>query len=583
MTGDIKELVSQYRSESLSIFPLPYKSKRDDSFKWGEFQKRLATDAEVARWFNGHQTNIAVVCGKISGNLVVVEFDDPANFTRFNQAFHNLTKCDITEVTRVTQGKRGPHVWLRTSQPVKSRKYPTCEIRSDGNYIVVPPSVHPDGPEYRFLSEMPIWEIDTLKEVGIDIEQAQQAGRNQPGWVSELLKGVGQGGRNEAAVKLAGYFHGRIARGVTETLLLDWNTRNSPPLPTSELLTTINSVFRYSRNNGEVGGDADSIRKDDTVLSVTERDTPVSHRVTPYQTVTSVSSVTSVSPDIIRAYMEDTDGQWVEYRDLDNDLGIRTPDQKTARRTIISRLKASKFIEGHETISTKIRRVKSALNEMVLDFEKEADYLPLIWPFGLHEKVDIYPKSLVVVAGTKDSGKTAFCLNTARKNCDLMPVHYFNSEMGDVEMMNRLRNFDDYRDWVSKIHWVERAAAFEDVIFPNDLNIIDFLEVTTEFYLVSAMLSAIYRKLDKGIAVVALQKNPGSQYGRGGAFSVEKARLYVTMNHAGGTNTAIIESGKMWHNVMDNPRGQYKTYKLAKGCYFVSESNWLQRQEKGQW
>jgi hypothetical protein len=220
---------------------------------------------------------------------------------------------------------------------------------------------------------------------------------------------------------------------------------------------------------------------------------------------------------------------------------------------------------------------------MSLDFEKQADYLPLKWPFGIEEKVDVYPKSLVVVAGSKDAGKTAFCLSVARRNADLMKVHYFNSEMGDVELMNRLRNFEDYKEWAHKIDWIERAAAFEDVIFPNDLNIIDFLEVTTEFYLVSATLSAIYRKLENGIVLVALQKDPRSQYGRGGAFSVEKARLYVTLNHVEGVNTAAIESGKMWHNAVDNPRGQYKNYKLAKGCYFVNESVWKQRSERKDW
>ena len=581
----LKDLIPQYREERLSIFPLPYKSKRDDTFKWGVFQERVPTDAEIAKWFNGHPSNIAVVCGQVSGGLVIVEFDNPDFFDEFNRAFINRCHQDIMDFTRVTKGKRGPHVWLRVKGIIKSKKTPKCEIRSDGNYIVVPPSVHPDGPTYQFLNDLPIMEIDSLKEVGIDIDQ-QPVTNNQPGWVSQMLQGIGQGGRNDAAVKLAGYFRDRIAIDVTERVLLDWNTHNSPPLPVDELLHTIASVYRYpekptgslsSRVRNQGGGDAYSIG-DVTPSGVIERVTPVTNRNNPQQSVTNVTTITNVTQDGIKAYLDDSEGQWIEYRDLDNDLGIRFPEQKAERRVIIQRLLKANFIEKHPSINTKIRRLKSSLNRMSLDFEKQSDYLSLKWPFGIEDKVDVYPKSLVVVAGSKDAGKTAFCLSAARRNADLMKVHYFNSEMGDVELMNRLRNFDDYREWVGKVDWIERATAFEDVIFPDDINIIDFLEVTTEFYLVSAMLSAIYLKLGpQGIAIVALQKDPRSQYGRGGAFSVEKARLYVTLNHVEGVNTAAIESGKMWHNSVDNPRGQYKTYKLAKGCYFVSESAWQQR------
>ena len=588
MAPTLKDMVIQYRAEHLSIFPLPYKSKRDDRFKWGEFQKRLATDAEISQWFNGHQSNIAVVCGQVSGGLVVVEFDNPDYFDEFNANFTVMTGNSIEEFTRVTKGKRGPHVWLRVKVPVKSLKTPKCEIRSEGNYIVVPPSVHPDGPEYQFLSALPIKEIDSLREVGIDLSQQPQ-GMNQPGWVSDLLRGVGKGERNASAVKLAGYFRDRIPIDVTERLMIDWNGRNSPPLPMNEVMTTVASVYRYPEkptgslvrtnvNGGVIGGENPNGPENEPFDSG-ELVTGVTKRNKAQQTttnVTSITSVTNITQDGVKAYLEESDGQWIEYRDLDNDLGIRFPEQKAERRVIIQRLlKIPGFIEKHPLINTKIRRLKSDLTRMTLDFERVTSPMPLTWPFGIESKVDLFGKSLAVIAGTKDAGKTAFLLNFARKNCDVGKVHYFNSEMGDVELMNRLRNFEDYRDWAGKVDWIERAAGFEDVIYPDDINLIDFLEITNEFYLVGSFLAAIYRKLGpKGIAVVALQKDPRTQYGRGGTFSVEKARLYLTMNHVAGQNTATIESGKMWHLPGDNPRGQYVNYKLVKGCVFTNVSLW---------
>ena len=51
---------------------------------WEEYQRRIATDEELRRWFSdGRQTNIGIVCGKVSGNLVVVDFDSEDAFNRF--------------------------------------------------------------------------------------------------------------------------------------------------------------------------------------------------------------------------------------------------------------------------------------------------------------------------------------------------------------------------------------------------------------------------------------------------------------------------------------------------------------------
>lgn len=68
---------------------------------------------------------------------------------------------------------------------------------------------------------------------------------NESDWISELMKGVGEGQRNAAATKLAGYYINKLSLfDVTEILSL-WNQRNNPPLSDSELKTVIKSVGRY--------------------------------------------------------------------------------------------------------------------------------------------------------------------------------------------------------------------------------------------------------------------------------------------------------------------------------------------------
>lgn len=71
-----------------------------------------------------------------------------------------------------------------------------------------------------------------------------------PGWQDELLEGVDQGGRNNAATKLAGRC---LAKGFsaeeTFTYLRGWNQRNKPPLNDTELRGIVESISKTDARN----------------------------------------------------------------------------------------------------------------------------------------------------------------------------------------------------------------------------------------------------------------------------------------------------------------------------------------------
>ncbi len=84
-------------------------------------------------------------------------------------------------------------------------------------------------------------------------------------------------------------------------------------------------------------------------------------------------------------------------------------------------------------------------------------------------------------------------------------VHYFSSEMGALELKDRFSKFDrPLNSW--KVKFKERASNFADVIKPDAINIIDFLEVHDEFYKIGGLIKDIYDKLTTGIAVIAIRK-----------------------------------------------------------------------------
>jgi hypothetical protein len=156
---------------------------------------------------------------------------------------------------------------------------------------------------------------------------------------------------------------------------------------------------------------------------------------------------------------------------------------------------------------------------------------------------------------------------------DRHDIHYFSSEMGKMELRERLTKFNmPLKDWDFTAK--ERVADFADVIKPDAINIIDFLEIYEDFFNIGKPIKEIFDKLDKGIAIIAIQKNKGNEYGVGGARSIEKARLYLTIESDGiEMNKIKIAKGKNWAT-HENPNCLELEFKLFKGCQFLEESGW---------
>lgn len=60
--------------------------------------------------------------------------------------------------------------------------------------------------------------------------------------------------------------------------------------------------------------------------------------------------------------------------------------------------------------------------------------------FGLNELCVISPGNVIVTAGSKGSGKSAFMLNIAAANQNDFEVVYLNSEMHETEFKKRLKS-----------------------------------------------------------------------------------------------------------------------------------------------
>jgi hypothetical protein len=142
--------------------------------------------------------------------------------------------------------------------------------------------------------------------------------------------------------------------------------------------------------------------------------------------------------------------------------------------------------------------------------------------------------------------------------------------MGKEELASRLSNFEGITldEWNFKAE--ERSHNFADVIRPDCVNIIDFMELSGDFYMVAEYLRQIHDKLAGGICIVALQKKREAELGRGGDFGLEKPRLYMCMD----AGKLTIQKAKNWVDPTKNPNGLTIKFKLVGGCKFIYPEDW---------
>ena len=110
----IKEVAIQYIQAGLCVLPAIKKRKMPSFATWKEYQYRLPTEEEWGRWF---ADALCIVCGAVSGNLRVIDFDQKGKaFAAFK------TKCPKELFDRLvieTSQSGGYHVIFRTESEMK--------------------------------------------------------------------------------------------------------------------------------------------------------------------------------------------------------------------------------------------------------------------------------------------------------------------------------------------------------------------------------------------------------------------------------------------------------------------------------
>jgi Mn-dependent DtxR family transcriptional regulator len=135
MKNELLEALHEYHEQGISCLPV-IKDNKNPSSKWTHLQNHLQPLQEVEKLFQNHDGNIGILGGAASGNLACLDIEVKGLFREMSEEF----KLHHGE-TWIVESARGGHIYFRTPQPVRGRKYKDYEVRGQGQFMVAPPSV----------------------------------------------------------------------------------------------------------------------------------------------------------------------------------------------------------------------------------------------------------------------------------------------------------------------------------------------------------------------------------------------------------------------------------------------------------
>jgi len=208
---------------------------------------RVKEDVIVKWWTDWPQAQIALICGEIS-KITVVDVDwlkDEHKKILHEASIKPETIAErIKDAPMTATGSLGRHVLLKYFDTTNSTKdiHPQIDIKSQGGYVILPPSVHESGRRYEWLTP---WDM-TPPEAPQSLVDACKRVKELPKDWESILQGVGAGSRNVKGAQVAGALIRAFRKdlGTAWRIFELWNKGNKPPMSEDECKHEFNSIFK---------------------------------------------------------------------------------------------------------------------------------------------------------------------------------------------------------------------------------------------------------------------------------------------------------------------------------------------------
>jgi hypothetical protein len=525
-------------AEKFNFSVIPIRPDKKPYIQWTEYQKRHATKDEIKQWFaKWPKAMIGIVTGEKSG-VLVVDCDSEAAYQKIQELLPD------SFITCIAKTPRGYHLYLiyPKGQTIGNAAgiMPGVDVRGEGGYIIAPSSVNAEGKSYSWMPGLALGEVDmgTVPEalykniniyIGNVAETQHKATNGDNG--DKILQ---QGHRDNDLFHAANC----LIKGGCElhftNQVLDILARNSnPPFPENEIKLKIDSALKRAE------------RRERNIAAE------------------------------VREWVLATTGHFLATT-LHREATMATRQEMQAANTALRRL-----CEGPEPLLEKYgdtrgsyRRIDKSVEFMDFANADLENSVNLRLPMSLHLKTKFYPKAAIVIAGVSGMGKTLFCFNAIAENMGHFPIYYFNSEMGPEALKMKLSYFPiPISEWSKNMKVIDQwdFNTIADKIQPDAFNVIDYLEPEGEkAFNIHGVISSIIRRLNKGTALIAIQKKPDAKMGTGGIYSIKAATLALALDWG---KLEIVKN--RFREADPLPSLNKINFEVHQGHKFVSQGGWF--------
>lgn len=251
-TTDSKMLAAalQYAQQGYKVFPCVPRGKRP-LIEHGH--KEATTDLNQIKqwWTKWPDANIGIVCGAVSGGLVVVDVDvhDADGRETMRQWAAKNNTC-LPETVTVITGSGGFQYYFKSDKPIRRMigVMPGVDILGDG-YVVAPPSIHPNGNPYQWQLDLGLHEVPVAEADDAVFEIIEQGAAKSKRKASSNTAKILEGNRNSSLTSLGGSLqaHGASDEFVTGAIHNANVSACVPPLEPSEAQRIVESIINYTK------------------------------------------------------------------------------------------------------------------------------------------------------------------------------------------------------------------------------------------------------------------------------------------------------------------------------------------------
>ena len=246
MTSMLEDAIN-YRRAGFSVIPIKPRDKRP-LIQWEQYQSEAPTEQQIQEWFaKWPDANMALVTGAIS-DCVVIDIDTEQAKAKLKNFVDDF---DLAGVPRSKTGKGWQLFFKHPAVPIPNRAglIPGLDTRGDGGYVVAPPSIHPNGKQYRW--EVPLnGKLPELPKPLLKLIQAAPSAEQGPRErfdTASALAGVPEGKRDQTIFQLACKLRSAdVPQNITEGLVTEAARNCQPPFDEQKALAKVRGAYsRY--------------------------------------------------------------------------------------------------------------------------------------------------------------------------------------------------------------------------------------------------------------------------------------------------------------------------------------------------